>query len=182
MMCRFFSNFRWIKPSRREKKRKVARDLYEKKRIYIWSIRLLCVLSQCQRDNQRDFQSEIPTLTFHFEIVFSSLYKFCEGMFRRETVHSHFLCLPHLFVFRSPCRAALLRRKSVFVATFLRRRPCERDRRPHTAEDVGAACPVCGGWRVDGRRLFRQASGGDGGGIMQCVCTEVVGNLRRRRK
>ncbi len=25
-----------------------------------------------------------------FEIVFSSLYKFCEGMFRRETVHSHF--------------------------------------------------------------------------------------------
>lgn len=90
MMCRFFSNFRWIKPSRRGKKRKIARDLYEKKRIYIWSIRLLCVLSQCQRDNQRDFQSEIPTLTFHFEIVFSSLYKFCEGMFRRETVHSHF--------------------------------------------------------------------------------------------
>ena len=25
-----------------------------------------------------------------FEIVFSSLYKFCEGMFRRETGHSHF--------------------------------------------------------------------------------------------
>jgi len=161
-MCRFFSNFRWIKPSWREKKRKVARDLYEKKRIYIWSIRLLCVLSQCQRDNQRDFQSEIPTLTFHFEIVFSSLYKFCEGMFRRETVHSHFLCLPHLFVFRSPCRAALLRRKSVFVATFLRRRPCGRAD-AHTLPKtsglrsgmwwVGAwmGCPGCLGRRRGGR-------------------------------
>ena len=39
------------------------------------------------------------------------------------------------------------------------------------------------GERVDGAPgLFRQASGGDGGGIMQCVCTEVVGNLRRGRK
>ena len=82
--------------------RRVVRDLYEKKRIYIWSIRLLCVLSQCQRDNQRDFQSEIPTLTFHFEIVFSSLYKFCEGMFRRETVHSHFFVPPSLFRFSVP--------------------------------------------------------------------------------
>ena len=39
------------------------------------------------------------------------------------------------------------------------------------------------GGRVDGAPgLFRQASGGDGGGIMQCVCTEVVVNLRRGRK
>ena len=36
------------------------------------------------------------SLISHFEIVFSSLYKFCEGMFRRETVHSH------LFVHFSP--------------------------------------------------------------------------------
>ena len=99
MMCRFFSNFRWIKPSRREKSEESLATCMKKKRIYIWSIRLLCVLSQCQRDNQRDFQSEIPTLTFHFEIVFSSLYKFCEGMFRRETVHSHFFVPPSLFRF-----------------------------------------------------------------------------------
>ena len=98
-MCRFFLELPMDKALAEGKKRRVARDLYEKKRIYIWSIRLLCVLSQCQRDNQRDFQSEIPTLTFHFEIVFSSLYKFCEGMFRRETVHSHFFVPPSLFHF-----------------------------------------------------------------------------------
>ena len=32
-----------------------------------------------------------------FEIVFSSLYKFCEGMFRRETGHSHFSALIQFF-------------------------------------------------------------------------------------
>ena len=118
MMCRFFSNFRWIKPSRREKKRKIARDLYEKKRIYIWSIRLLCVLSQCQRDNQRDFQSEIPTLTFHFEIVFSSLYKFCEGMFRRETVHSHFFVHFSPFLgFSAPHRVVCMLHRRFFRAS-----------------------------------------------------------------
>ena len=37
-----------------------------------------------------------------FEIVFSSLYKFCEGMFRRETVHSHFFVPPSLFRFSVP--------------------------------------------------------------------------------
>ncbi len=101
-MCRFFLELPMDKALAEGKKRRVARDLYEKKRIYIWSIRLLCVLSQCQRDNQRDFQSEIPTLTFHFEIVFSSLYKFCEGMFRRETVHSHFFVPPSPFRFSVP--------------------------------------------------------------------------------
>ena len=144
-MCRFFSNFRWIKPSRREKKRKVARDLYEKKRIYIWSIRLLCVLSQCQRDNQRDFQSEISTLTFHFEIVFSSLYKFCEGMFRRETVHSHFFVPPSLFRFLVSVPCCPFEAEISFVATFLCRRPCEWGCHPHTAEDAGATCPVWDG-------------------------------------
>ena len=94
----------------------VARDLYEKKRIYIWSIRLLCVLSQCQRDNQRDFQSEIPTLTFHFEIVFSSLYKFCEGMFRRETVHSHFFVSPSPFRFSVPVSCCPFGGESLFLA------------------------------------------------------------------
>ena len=141
MMCRFFSNFRWIKPSRREKKRKIARDLYEKKRIYIWSIRLLCVLSQCQRDNQRDFQSEIPTLTFHFEIVFSSLYKFCEGMFRRETVHSHFFVPPSPFRFSVSVPCCPVEAEISFCRNFLCRRPCGRGRRPHTAEEGGAACP-----------------------------------------
>ena len=125
-MCRFFLELPMDKALVEGKKRRVARDLYEKKRIYIWSIRLLCVLSQCQRDNQRDFQSEIPTLTFHFEIVFSSLYKFCEGMFRRETVHSHFFVPPLVFSFFGP-RVLLpfWGRKSVFGAAFLRRRPCE---------------------------------------------------------
>ena len=37
-----------------------------------------------------------------FEIVFSSLYKFCEGMFRRETVHSHFFVPPSPFRFSVP--------------------------------------------------------------------------------
>lgn len=36
-----------------------------------------------------------------FEIVFSSLYKFCEGMFRRETVHSHFFA-PNSEVYDGP--------------------------------------------------------------------------------
>lgn len=39
------------------------------------------------------------------------------------------------------------------------------------------------GEREDGAPgLFRQASRVDGGDIMQSVCTEVVGNLRRGRK
>ena len=98
-MCRFFLELPMDKALAKEKNEESFATCMKKKRIYIWSIRLLCVLSQCQRDNQRDFQSEIPTLTFHFEIVFSSLYKFCEGMFRRETVHSHFFVPPSLFRF-----------------------------------------------------------------------------------
>lgn len=109
----------------------------KKKRIYIWSIRLLCVLSQCQRDNQRDFQSEIPTLTFHFEIVFSSLYKFCEGMFRRETVHSHFFVPPSPFRFSvsvpcCPFEAEVCFRRNVPLPKALRTGPtpthCRRRR------------------------------------------------------
>ena len=166
------------------KKRKIARDLYEKKRIYIWSIRLLCVLSQCQRDNQRDFQSEIPTLTFHFEIVFSSLYKFCEGMFRRETVHSHFFVPP------SPFRFSVSVSCCPFEAeiSFCRNVPLPKALRmgltpPTLPKTSGRRVRYGMGEREDGAPgLFRQASGGDGGGIMQCVCTEVVGNLRRGRK
>jgi len=33
-----------------------------------------------------------------FEIVFSSLYKFCEGMFRRETGHSLFFAITRRFI------------------------------------------------------------------------------------
>ena len=43
---------------------------------------------------------------FKFEIVFSSLYKFCEGMFRRETVHSHLF--PFFSSFRTPSCAVPL--------------------------------------------------------------------------
>ena len=43
-----------------------------------------------------------------FEIVFSSLYKFCEGMFRRETGHSHFLSpISPLPDFRNSLRVVL---------------------------------------------------------------------------
>ena len=39
---------------------------------------------------QSVFQNSLVLNTLAKRIVFSSLYKFCEGMFRRETRHSHF--------------------------------------------------------------------------------------------
>ena len=73
-------------------KKRINADYKEKSRLCIKKIAdlfgcfdksaYICII------NKEDKLTSSPLSKF--EIVFSSLYKFCEGMFRRETVHSHF--------------------------------------------------------------------------------------------
>ena len=88
--------------SRRNKKG-INTENREKSRLCIKKLRIYLVVSSRVRTlciiNKGDKLTSSPLSKF--EIVFSSLYKFCEGMFRRETVHSHFFA-PNSEVYDGP--------------------------------------------------------------------------------